>query len=148
MPPALPAAWPTWSDPLAALIAGSARSERSGRLELDAVIADFAAGTWARPIESIGGRRFPVADLRVAGRAAGRCKSAAMQFARFADSRQLSARAERFILQEIGYPHSNSYADHWLVVISDEQGEPYAAVDWTASQFGLTEFPLVLTFGD
>jgi len=127
---------------LAAALAAAEHAEESGLPELDAVLTDYVAETWAPPIESLGGRRFPVADLRRPDRSSGRCKDSSRQFAAFARSHGLDAQPQRFATAEIGYPAS-AYGDHWLTVIYDPDGQPQASVDWTASQFGLTQFPLV-----
>ncbi len=129
-------------------LARTSMAERSGSPDLDNAIEAFMAQYEYQPKQDWGGMKAYAptawADLQTAEGAHGRCYELAEEFAQYCQERGLNATTsdgtgpEDFGYHDRTIPGLDSH--HWTWVTTPE-GE--FGVDWTAAQFGYSEFPMV-----
>lgn len=133
----------------ALLTTASQLSPLTGDAELDALISKYADGETET---TQGGHTMAVRALADGSLASGQCGASARHFAAHITAHDVEAYADRWDehkgppSQAFGYddrPHEDegSRGRHYFTVVVCA-GQTYT-VDWTAAQFGYSEFPLV-----
>ena len=122
--------------------------EATGDLDLDRLIAAFAGSVWRDALpEADWPEPLYVSRFCERANASGMCRALANRFSQFLLAYGLDAEPRRFRPeQELGYPFSSVYCDHWTTVVY-RPGGSFFSVDWTANQFRFASaqpFPLIL----
>ena len=131
-------------------------AERTGQTYLDALIDEFQhEGVWHVEIYDWSEDRHvtkarPLVELRAPHAARGQCIHVADEFNRFLRERGVAAglplvngRPMLVVPEALGYANRprGGLSEHTLSIV--RSGSEIYSIDWTASQYGYKEFPLI-----